>query len=105
MFGRDTTRQGDLVSDLYVDPKNCGIHRWVLLTPPTRTERRTGVRRWRCETCRRWTEAPVSRQHELRWKGKPRPGPMPDQITVYDVLGLTSEERGSGDDPVCTELR
>lgn len=42
---------------------------------------------WRCEKCLRYIEAPVSVLHELEWTKPKAREPLPDQLTMYDVLG------------------
>lgn len=76
-------------------PNECGIHRWILITAPTRRDDRS-MRRWRCADCGRWAEAPVSRLHEIQWRARdPKTGrlidaliaraPLPDQISIFDL--------------------
>lgn len=49
-----------------------------------------GVRVWRCEVCLRYIEAPISAQHERRSSSTARE-PLPDQVTLYDVLDSTED--------------
>lgn len=51
-----------------------------------RSEER-GVRVWRCEVCLRYIEAPISSLHERVSSKHPiAREPLPDQVTLYDVL-------------------
>lgn len=44
------------------------------------------IRVWRCAHCLRFIDAPVSPAHELLRPKRPRE-PLPDQVTLYDLLG------------------
>lgn len=83
---------------------SCNFHKWQLMTTPTRPRPRRGMWRplnrmhpkpstrvWVCQDCHAVTEAPVSRRHEIRWRGLPKPGPLETQVTIYDTLGEGSE--------------
>jgi len=50
-----------------------------------------GVRVWRCELCLRYIEAPISSPHERLDAKVPRE-PLPDQVTLYDVLDDSKED-------------
>lgn len=49
------------------------------------------VRVWRCEVCLRYIEAPISPLHERGGGSRPRE-PLPDQVTLYDVLDEHTED-------------
>lgn len=72
--------------------ERCTIHRWELQTPRTPPSRKNeGVRVWRCRDCDARAETPISRMHEIRYRHRVKPGPMPDQQTIYDVLDMGTE--------------
>ena len=62
--------------------ESCDFCRWILIgkTKTTRT--------WRCEDCKHYVDAPVSWRHERVWATRPLLGALPDQETIYDVLGM-----------------
>ena len=67
----------------------CDFCRWQLVNKTTESQvRRRGrgraVRQFCCAVCGRYLETPVSRRHEIQWRAKPKPGPLEDQLTIYD---------------------
>lgn len=83
---------------------SCAFHAWQLVTTPTRPRPRRGMWRmlnrlhpkpatrvWACKDCGAQTEAPVSRRHEIMWRGRVKPGCLETQITIHDALGEGSE--------------
>lgn len=83
---------------------SCSFHAWELFTTSTRPRPRRGMRAklnrltpkpetrvWVCRDCGAVTEAPVSRRHEIQWRGRVKPGPLETQTTIHDVLGEGSE--------------
>ncbi len=70
----------------------CDFCRWRLVKKTTERQalpvlnerHRHATRVFRCEDCGRFVETPVSRRHEIQWRRKPKPGPLEDQLTIYD---------------------
>lgn len=67
----------------------CDFCTWQLVAKTTERQAQPlfnvrPVRLFRCAVCGRHVETPVSRRHELVWTRKPKPGPLADQLTIYD---------------------
>jgi hypothetical protein len=72
--------------------ERCDFCRWRLVSKTTERQARPLLdephrhahRIFRCDDCGNYAETPVSRRHEITWTTKPKPGPLEDQLTIYD---------------------